>query len=211
MHSSCRTCLEVPHPRTCWTCGQRLFLWRRWHGCLCLRLLFSSCFLRKFACKQAKLSFLSIKWETVMPPFSWRSACVTKETWPWPWWSVQKSTFNYIPFGYLQTMVLNGRRECYFLEHSNTYQSLTPLFSSPTVQLHLSYLCDVFAFSFGVKLHKWKIKGQCDSSVDKGACHQVWWSEFKPQNLCGGRKELTPASCLLCSTHTPWWVSHTHT
>lgn len=43
---------------------------------------------------------------------------------------------------------------------------------------------------------------QYDGSTSKGVCDQTWWLEFNAQNPPGGRKQLTPESCLLTCTHT---------
>lgn len=46
--------------------------------------------------------------------------------------------------------------------------------------------------------------GQQDSSVDKGACHQVWWSEFNSQDTHSGRRELTSTNCPLILVCVLW-------
>lgn len=49
-------------------------------------------------------------------------------------------------------------------------------------------------------------RGHGDGSVGKGACHPAWCCEFNPQDPRCQRREPTPSSCSLTSTHVLQYI-----
>lgn len=105
---------------------------------------------------------------------------------------------------------------------TKTSELLTPNKFSHTLKLFLSNICHsdikVYLTQWWSTRQNWKFKRSTllncvlfklsyfrkqDGSESKVTCHQVWQSEFSPQNPYGQRRELTPlttgALCCKCT------------